>query len=529
MAAKPTKKTKGRTARARRSTAESGSRENRAPTAVAGELLDMAEAIDLLKTTRATFYRWLRTGKISGMKVGRQWRFERAEIDRFLKGEEPRIQLRTDISPLLDKLRRRTRQLKAREVSLSDATGVQQAVKLMIELALAMEASDFHLEPRLKDALLRYRVDGVLHPGVEIDIRLLGPIVEEFKTVFSLNPREKKLQDGQARIGVGGEEEAVGIFGSFVPAHLGESVAVRLVWRTAAMMGPMTLEGLGLAPRDEEALLRAIGQPWGLVVVNGPTGTGKTTTLYSCLNHLNGPDRKIMTVEDPVEIAFPGMVQVQLDEDAGVTFEAAARAFMRSAPNIIMIGEIRTGEMMETCAAMALTGHLVFTTLHTGDSARALARMIEVGCAPFAVADATRLVVSQRLIRKLCPHCSVEAPLSDDDMVRAVEIARTGGIDFPSLPKHFRKPVGCKECKHMGYRGRIIIAEALEMTPKIREILRREGTVDELHSAAVQEGMTTMAADGLRRAAGGETTIDELTRVLSWASAATPSLLSTPP
>ena len=485
----------------------------------AGELLDMNQAIEMLKTSRPTFYRWLRSGKIKGMKLGRQWRFYREDIERFLEGREPRIDLPADLTPLIKDLRQRVERLGAHDVSPDDADDVTRAVSLMIRLGVAMRASDLHIEPHMKDdtegavAVLRYRVDGVLHRAAEIDMRLLPAIDERFKAMAACDVHEKaRPQDGRILIKLRDTGKRIDLRVSFLFAALGPSLTVRIL--DPDVMRPLTLDRMGYSPRDRDRLVEALGAPWGLVLVTGPTGCGKTTTLYACLNRLATPDRKVMSVEDPVEFLLPGMVQMQLRPNAGVTFPVAVRSMLRSAPNVIMIGELRDRETAQMALVASLTGHLVLTTLHASDAALALVRLVEMGCDPFLVADATRLIIAQRLVRLLCRECSAGQPPPASRLEVAAQSARDGGLDWPSLPKAFRGPVGCAKCHQTGFRGRDVIAEAMEVTPEIGEALRRGAATDELRALAVRQGMTTMAADGIRRAAEGATSLDEVLRVL---------------
>ena len=482
----------------------------------AEKLLDMRQAIRLLKTTRPTFYRWLRAGKIKGLKVGRQWRFEPAEINRFLRGEAPRIELRTDITPLISTLEKRADGLGAKKAALPETTGVERAVAQLIRLGLAMHAGDIHIQPhpgsdgKARNALVRYRVDGVLHPTAEIDMRLWPAIVEQWKRLAACNPQEtRRPQDGMTRFDYAGKPVDVRV--CFLPAALGETLTARILHHTDLL----TLEQIHYAPADRKKLLRWIEAPWGLLVLSGPTGSGKTTVLYACLMHVNDPTIKVMTVEDPVEYLLPGLVQVQVNEREGVTFSSATRYILRSDPDVIMIGELRGQEPLHMALASALSGHLVLTTLHADDAPQALVRMIEMGGEPFVVGDATKLVMTQRLVRLLCPQCSEEDSVPAERLVKAVELARAGGLDWDALPKRFRKAVGCDACRQIGYRGRNVIAEMLEVTPEIGQALRRRASVEELRAIAVGQDMTTMAADGVRRAAQGETTLDEVLRVLA--------------
>jgi excisionase family DNA binding protein len=480
-------------------------------------LLDMNEAIAMLKTTRATFYRLLRSGQLSGMKVGRQWRFDRKEIDRFLRGEKPRVELRADMTPLLSALEKRARKAGAKSSSLPAESDVQRAVRWMIELGLALHASDIHLAPHVQEkspdrvGILRYRVDGVLHPVAEIDIRLLPAIVEQWKVDARLNVRESNPQDGRMVFSVAGEARPVDIRVSLLPTGLGESLTARIL-RSENIILP--LDRMGHSARDKEKLLRCLQLPWGMIVVSGPTGCGKTTLLYACCNHLAGPELKVMSVEDPIEYYFPWMVQVQVNEREGLSFARVIRSFLRADPDVILVGEMRDGETLAVSQQAALSGHLVMLTLHADEAAKALTRMIEVGSAPFLVADTTKLVISQRLVRLLCPECSRPRDPSRPSLDRAQALARAGGLDWAGLKADWREPVGCDACGGLGYRGRTTISEFLEVTPRIAEAVRHRASVDELRVIAVGEGMTSMAADGLRKAAAGQTTLEEAFRAL---------------
>jgi len=484
-----------------------------------GELLDMGQAIEMLKTSRPTFYRWLRQGKIKGMKLGRQWRFYREDIERFLRGQEPRVDLPADLKPLVRTLARRVEAAGAKDVSPADADDVSRAVSLMIRLAVAMEASDLHIEPhRSQDdrgavAVLRCRVDGVLHPIAEFDVRLLPAIDERWKAMAACDVHEKvKPQDGRILIKLADCGKTVDLRVSFLHAVLGPSLCARVL--DPDVVRPLDLDGLSYCDRDREQLVRAINAPWGLVIVTGPTGCGKTTTLYACLHRLATPDRKVMTVEDPVEFLLPGVVQTSLRPRQGVTFAVAIRSMLRSAPNVILVGEIRDPETAHLVCQAALTGHTVLTTLHANDAALALTRLVDMGLDPFLVADATRLVVAQRLIRKLCAACRTPATPQASRLDEAARLAAAGGLDWASVPRLFHGPAGCERCHQTGFRGREVIAEALEVTPEIGEALRRGISTDDLRTLAVRGGMTTMAADAIRRAAAGTTSLDEALRVV---------------
>ncbi len=481
-----------------------------------GEVISMDEAIALLKTTRPTFYRWLRAGKIRGMKAGRQWRFYKSEIDRFLKGEEPRVELPVSIGPLVDELVERAADMGVKGVSAPINATVNTAVDLIIEIGVELQASDIHIEPFSTKAggetvgMVRYRIDGVLQPVVEFDLRLIPALIERLKSLAACDVREKLVpQDG--RVLIERNDRNLDLRVCFTGPMMGESATIRVLDSSAVMLD---LERIPYAPHDRERLLKGIHSPWGLVLVTGPTGCGKTTALYSCLNELSGPGVKTMSLEDPVEYLLPWVTQIGVKGVHGRTFAHGARAVLRSDPDVIMIGEIRDRETMVVCQQAALTGHLVLTTLHTDEAASALQRMVEIGSEPFVVADSTRLITAQRLVRKLCPHCSKSEEPSSEALSRAAELARTGGLGWETLKPDFRGPVGCAKCGKTGFRGRTIIAEVMEMTPEIGRAVRREAGVDEIRAVAVSQGMTTMAADGIRRAAAGQLKLAEVLQVL---------------
>ena len=483
----------------------------------AGDLLGLDEAVAMLKTTRPTFYRWLRSGKIKGMKLGRQWRFQKDDVERFLKGQAPLIDLPADITPLIRSLSTRITDAGGKVPAGGDGSETHRAVTLMIALSSLMNASDIHITCHLEGtetaAVVRFRIDGILHEFARIDPRLHKAVVEEWKRMAGCLVHElEKPQDGRIliKVGDGAAEKALDVRVAFLPAGLGESVTGRILDRGAV---DLRLDRFDYAPRDLAGIRRALHAPSGMIAVTGPSGCGKTTFLYSCLMELSSPEWKAMSIEDPVEFFLPWVTQVHVNERTGMTFARAVRSMLRSDPDVLMVGEIRDPETLLTCIQAAMTGHIVLTNLHAEDAALALKRMIDLKLDPFVVADATKLVVSQRLVRKLCTHCAVEGSPDAATLDRAAQAARLGGLDWPSLEKRFRKPVGCDRCAKTGFRGRTAIAEALEVTGEIGRALRNGATADELRTIAVGQGMTTMAAHGIRRAAAGETTLDEILRV----------------
>ena len=482
------------------------------PSTTTDELLDMEQAIALLKTTRPTFYRWLRAGKIKGMKAGRQWRFYRADVERFIKGQQPRIELVADIQPLIAALNAKLTAVGGKQNGADTGEPVAKAINLMIRLGLAMHASDFHLESqtdgRVSQLHLRYRVDGVLHTAVTCDVRLLPAIIEQWKRIGHCDVNVKDVpQDGRIELGL--DASRLDLRVCIIPTVLGENLTTRFLRQGEVQR---KLDQLPYSPQHRAILRRHLQSPSGIVFCTGPTGSGKTTTLYACLQEVIKPGVKVMSVEDPVEYLLPGMTQMQINLNFGLTFARALRSFLRSDPDVIMIGEMRDLDSLQVAVQAALTGHLVLTTLHTNSAASALTRIMDIGLAPFLIADTAKLVVAQRLIRVLCLECSVAAEPTQSQLAQAQKLAQGGGLDWTTLPHKFRKPVGCAKCAQTGYRGRTTITEMLEVTPAVGAALRIGARVEELHALAIKDGMTTICADGIAKAAAGTTTLDEVYR-----------------
>ncbi len=512
------------------------------------ELLDMDQAVALLKTSRPTFYRWLRAGLLKGVKLGRQWRFYRDDIERFVRGQSPRVELPANIKPLLAALQSRLDKLGVKGVFGSPSDDVAGAVARMIRLGCAMRASDLHIAPHCSAdphalnapdvggapcteivqrgtrsghatdgadkavAVIRYRVDGALNVLAEFDLRLLPAIVEKWKSLAACNVQEnRRPQDGRILVNLTDLGKPLDLRVSFMPAVLGEAVTVRFLDRAAVVL---SLDRINYAPRDMDLLMQCLCAASGIVLVTGPTGCGKTTTLYACVNQVAGPTVKVVSIEDPVEFLLPWVVQSQLNVPAGVTFATAMRSALRADPDVILVGEIRDRESMMVAQQTALTGHLVLTSLHTEDAPSALKRMVDIGTDPFVVADSSKLIIAQRLVRRLCPECSKEQMPPDHILRTAADLASSGGLDWASVQSRFREPVGCPKCGKFGYKGREVIAEALEVTPEIGAALGRKASVDEMRAIAVRQGMTTMLADGIRKAAAGTTSLEEVLRVI---------------
>ena len=367
--------------------------------------------------------------------------------------------------------------------------------------AFRLRASDIHIEPLETSVRIRYRLDGKL---VEVDNhpkKLLPAIIARLKVMSgTMSIAEKRLpQDGRIQLKMG--EKEVDLRVSSVPSNHGESIVMRILDKTALLLG---LPELGFFSDDQTVFEQLLGLPDGILLVTGPTGSGKTTTLYACLNVINRPDKKIITVEDPIEYELPGINQVMVKTDIGMTFAAALRAMLRQAPNIIMIGEIRDAETANIAINASLTGHLVFSTLHTNDAPSAIARLADIGVKPFLIASAVRAVLAQRLVRKLCPLCKGPADLTEKEM-RALSLD-AGRIAEATI----FSPVGCEKCRGNGYRGRMGIFELFLIDDEVRQMINQGLTTTQLRRRARELGMRTLREDGIRKVLAGLTSGSEV-------------------
>jgi type IV pilus assembly protein PilB len=367
--------------------------------------------------------------------------------------------------------------------------------------AFRLRASDIHIEPLETSVRIRYRMDGKL---VEVDNhpkKLLPSIIARLKVMSgSMSIAEKRLpQDGRIQLKMGDKEIDLRV--SSVPSNHGESIVMRILDKTALLLG---LPELGFFSDDQAVFEQLLGLPDGILLVTGPTGSGKTTTLYACLNVINRPDKKIITVEDPVEYELPGINQVMVKTDIGMTFAAALRAMLRQAPNIIMIGEIRDAETANIAINASLTGHLVFSTLHTNDAPSAVARLADIGVKPFLIASAVRAVLAQRLVRKLCPICKGPAVLTEKEM-RALSLDSSRLTDATIFG-----PVGCEKCRGNGFRGRMGIFELFLLDDEVRQMINTSMTTTQLRRRARELGMRTLREDGIRKVLAGLTSASEV-------------------
>jgi type IV pilus assembly protein PilB len=382
----------------------------------------------------------------------------------------------------------------------ADAPIIRMVSMLLIE-AHRLGASDVHLEPLDKKFRVRFRIDGVLQEMQAPPKRLQSAIVSRLKIMTgSMSIAEKRLpQDGRIQVKIA--RKPIDLRVSTIPTNHGESVVMRVLDKSSLMLG---LPELGFFSDDQETFERLIKLPDGILLVTGPTGSGKTSTLYSCLNYINKPDRKIITVEEPIEYQMNGINQVQVNTDVGMTFPVALRSILRQAPNVIMIGEIRDLETATIATNASLTGHLVFSTLHTNDAPSAVARLVDIGVQPFLVASSVRAIMAQRLVRRLCENCKQPGELSETEL-RALNLEPDQLTDAQVM-----RSVGCEECRQTGYKGRMGIFEIFVIDDNVRHMINNRRSTLLLRQRARESGMRTLREDGVRKVLGGLTSAEEV-------------------
>ncbi len=390
--------------------------------------------------------------------------------------------------------------LPSAEDATEEEAPIIKYVHMVISEALKRRASDIHMEPLEKRFRVRYRIDGVLHEVENPPKRLQPSIVSRIKLMSNVSIAEKRVpQDGRINIKVGAK--VIDLRVSTLPTAFGESIVMRILDKESLRLG---LPELGFFSDDQATFEKIIALPDGVFLVTGPTGSGKSTTLYSALNYINHPDRKIITVEDPVEYEMAGVNQVQVRRDVGMTFSAALRSMLRQAPNIIMVGEIRDKETAEIAINAALTGHMVFSTLHTNDAPSAVSRLIDIGIKPFLVAAAVRAVLAQRLVRRNCPNCRSSCE-HDEKLLNSLGIRSDQSTDAS-----FMKGEGCLKCNGTGFRGRVGIFEMFTVGEELQSMIYEEASLVALRDKAREMGMRNMREDGIRKVIAGVTTPQEV-------------------
>jgi type II secretion system protein E len=385
----------------------------------------------------------------------------------------------------------------------AEGASIVRFVNQILTEAIELRATDVHIEPFEETLRVRYRIDGVLQEAsVAPEVKQFqAAIVSRLKILSKLDIAEKRVpQDGRIKILIAGREIDVRV--SVIPMLYGEAVVLRLLDRSSVLLG---LDKLGMSPRDLDIMRMILERPHGIILVTGPTGSGKTTTLYAALSRINDIQRKIITIEDPIEYQLHGVNQIQVSRKAGLTFASGLRSILRHDPDVVLVGEIRDTETAEIAIQASLTGHLVFSTLHTNDAPSALTRLVDMGIEPYLVASSLEAVLAQRLVRVVCPDC--KEPLGKNEMAPLRQ--RFG----EELPRTLYKGRGCRQCQGTGYRGRIGIFEMMLVTDDIRSRILENASAPELRKVAANQGMRSLRDDGFRHLHEGRTTIEEILRV----------------
>ena len=394
--------------------------------------------------------------------------------------------------------------LRAQAAGSSDDGPIVRLVNLIIDNAYYMRASDIHVEPMEDRVRIRYRVDGVCLEKDNIPKNMQAPMLTRLKILSGMDIAEKRLpQDGRIKRNIGGQDIDFRV--SALPGNHGESVVMRILRPDAVNIG---IQALGFENDDYERFKRIIKRPNGIFLVTGPTGSGKTTTLYAALQELNNADKKIITAEDPVEYSFDGMNQCQVREEINLTFDIILRSMLRQAPNIILIGEIRDGIVADIAVQAALTGHLVFSTLHTNDAPSAITRLIDMGVKPFLVASSIQAIMAQRLVRVICKKCKV---VDENPDPYHLQLLRIDPQDLKKQPIY--KGNGCAQCQGTGFKGRIAVFEMVELNNEVRELAFSKAPTTEVRRACIASGMRTLMEDGKNKIFKGTTTPEEISRI----------------
>lgn len=394
-------------------------------------------------------------------------------------------------------------------------------VELLVEHGYVSRASDIHIEPADDNVVVRFRIDGILSDAVVLPKEMHSEIISRIKVLSDLKTDIHQVpQDGRFRAkveaavdkvadkkrGVESPPEEVDVRVSVAPTYYGENAVLRIL---AENVQSFNVEDLGFSPKQLKAVMGAIEKPYGMILCNGPTGSGKTTTLYTVIRKLNTREVSIITIEDPIEYSIGGITQIPVNITAGLNFANGLRSILRQDPNIVMVGEIRDSDTANIAVNAALTGHLMLSTLHTNDAATTFPRLVDMGVPPFLVASTLNVVIGQRLVRKVCPKCRIEKKLAEEEVKGLGEIAeKLKGSKIYSVGK------GCSECDMSGYKGRIGIHEVLEVDEKIRQLVLARADASQIKQAAVQKGMVTMVEDGIQKAQDGTTTLEEVARIV---------------
>lgn len=480
------------------------------------DFLTMSQAAEFLTTTRPTLYRWLREGKLSAVKMGRQWRFKREDLESFLQGRVAQIDLPADISPFLDALERQIPKPTPRTGEL-----LQDAFSRMVEMALARQADTLHLstcfladKPK-PESWLRCRVDGILQLCAPIDTRLVPPLIEYWKRQACCDTRESNLpQDGRIVVESeqpGGERRLLDLRVSFLPTAMGEMLTIRLLDRR---LNHQDLNHFELLPRERTGLKKALQQRSRLLIISGCADSARMSLLAACLGEVSGPHTKVVTIESPMWQAIPWATQISLQYFGQKRSHAVAvKTVMRSDPDVVGLGKISDPEAMAAVQEAVLNGALVVATLESDGCLATLRRLVELSGSPHAISQLLVFLISQRLIRKLCAECSTPERIDDLDFEELKREAHKGGVAQEDLKRDFRRAQGCQSCGGVGYRGRQILAESLHLSREMIELLAKASSDESLIQEAVKGGMVSLDAQAIRLACEGVTSLDEVARL----------------
>ncbi|HEY4319689.1 MAG TPA: type IV-A pilus assembly ATPase PilB [Gemmatimonadales bacterium] len=477
-------------------------REGRTLTVAVADPADQGLLEDLKFITRYDLFAVLAGEQTLRTLIERHYESSDEQLQTILKEMEG---ISEDVEVVADEEESEAAAAAAVAQALLDDAPVVKLINGVLTDAVKRGASDIHIEPFEHEIRIRYRIDGALQEVMKPPLKMKAALTSRIKILSALNIAERRVpQDGRLKLKMG--SRVIDFRVSTLPVLFGEKIVLRILDK-----GNLTLDlaKFGFEPKAEADLMKAILNPYGMVLVTGPTGSGKTTTLYSALQRINTVDTNIMTAEDPVEYNLPGINQSPMRAEIGLTFAAALRAFLRQDPNIIMIGEIRDLETGGIAIKAALTGHLVLSTLHTNDAPSTIVRMIDMGIEAFNVASAVNLVVAQRLVRRICNQCKAPATYSDEELASlSTDVSVVRHISF-------FKGTGCDNCGGTGYRGRAGLYEVMAMTPALRRMVLTGGSVAELRDQAVVDGMLTLRMDGMKKLERGVTTLEEVVKETS--------------
>ncbi len=407
------------------------------------------------------------------------------------------------------KEKKKEKLLTAKELVGDGEVSIIRLVDALVENAYKADTSDIHVDPEEKDVRVRFRIDGVLHDAFSFPKELHSEIITRIKVLSGLRTDEHQAaQDGRFRIRTKDGAD-IDVRVSVAPTYYGENSVMRLL---VPQVEQYALENLNFSERDRKIIENAIKTPFGMILCTGPTGSGKTTTLYSIIKVLNTPEISIITVEDPIEYSLSGVEQIQVNPRVGLTFASGLRSILRQDPNVIMVGEIRDEETAGIAVNAALTGHLLLSTLHTNDAPTALPRLIDMKIEPFLIASTVNIVIGQRLVRKICPDCKVKKKISEAELQSLTSALPPGFLEKKELI--FYEGKGCATCSDSGYKGRVGIYEVLEVNDEVRQAIVKRADSSEIKKMSMKQGMTTMLEDGFKKALAGITTLEEILRVI---------------